>query len=188
MCEPIFERPLKDISFGQLLLRLFQTARRFNMEVQPQLALLQKTLLNIEGLGRQLYPDLDLWKTAKPFLERWMEEQVGPASMLTALQENIPHLLEKLPEMPGLIYAATRKLAEGESHERQLEEMQKIRDEIRRSNQRTVMAIAGTGLLLGGLVVYGLDGFTPNLIGGAPLISWLAGGLGAFILLVSLQE
>ncbi len=97
VCEPIFERPLKDISFGQLLLRLFQTARRFNMEVQPQLALLQKTLLNIEGLGRQLYPELDLWKTAKPFFERWMEEQVGPASMLTALQENIPHLLEKLP-------------------------------------------------------------------------------------------
>ena len=77
VCEPIFEKPLKEISFGQLLLRLFQTARRFNMEVQPQLVLLQKTLLNIEGLGRQLYPDLDLWKTAKPFLEQWMEEQVG---------------------------------------------------------------------------------------------------------------
>jgi ubiquinone biosynthesis protein len=188
VCEPIFERPLKDISFGQLLLRLFQTARRFNMEVQPQLALLQKTLLNIEGLGRQLYPELDLWKTAKPFFERWMEEQVGAASMFTALRENIPHLLEKLPEMPGLIYAATRKFAECEEQAEHLHEMQKIRDEIRRSNQRTVMAIVGTGLLLGGLVVYGLDGFTPNLIGGAPLISWLAGGLGAFILLVSLQD
>jgi ubiquinone biosynthesis protein len=188
VCEPIFERPLKDISFGQLLLRLFQTARRFNMEVQPQLVLLQKTLLNIEGLGRQLYPELDLWKTAKPFLERWMEEQVGPASMLTALKENIPDLLEKLPEMPGLIYAATRKIAEGEEVERQLEEIQNIRDEIRRSNQRTVMTIAGTGLLLGGLIVYGLDGFTPNLIWGAPLLSWFAGGLGALILLVALQD
>ncbi len=90
--------------------------------------------------------------------------------------------------MPGLIYAATRKFAEGEEQAEHLRELQRIRDEIRRSNQRTVMAIAGTGLLLGGLVVYGLDGFTPNLIGGAPLISWLAGGLGAFILLVSLQE
>ncbi len=188
VCEPIFERPLKDISFGQLLLRLFQTARRFNMEVQPQLALLQKTLLNIEGLGRQLYPDLDLWKTAKPFLERWMEEQVGPASMLTALKENIPHLIEKLPEMPGLIYAATKKIAEGEEHEQQLREIQKIRDEIRRSNQRTVMTIAGTGLLLGGLIVYGLDGFTATQVWGAPLVSWVTGGLGAFILLVYLQD
>jgi ubiquinone biosynthesis protein len=188
VCEPIFERPLKDISFGQLLLRLFQTARRFNMEVQPQLVLLQKTLLNIEGLGRQLYPDLDLWKTAKPFLERWMEEQVGVRSMATALKDNIPHLVEKLPEMPGMIYALTKKIAEGEEHQQHLQEMQKIRDEIRRSNQRTVLTIAGTGLLMGGLIVFGLDGFTPNLIWGAPLISWIAGGLGAFILLVSLQD
>ncbi len=188
VCEPIFERPLKDISFGQLLLRLFQTARRFNMEVQPQLVLLQKTLLNIEGLGRQLYPDLDLWKTAKPFLERWMEEQVGARSMLHALQDNIPHLVEKLPEMPGLIYAATKKLAEGTEHEQHLQEMQKIRDEIRRANQRIVFTIAGTGLLLGGLVVFGLDGFTPTLIWGAPLVSWIAGGLGAVILVLSLQD
>ncbi len=77
VCEPILEKPLKDISFGQVLLGLFQTARRFNMEVQPQLVLLQKTLLNIEGLGRQLYPDLDLWATAKPFLEQWMRERAG---------------------------------------------------------------------------------------------------------------
>ncbi|UCO97841.1 ubiquinone biosynthesis regulatory protein kinase UbiB [Metapseudomonas lalkuanensis] len=95
VCEPIFEKPLKDISFGQLLLRLFQTARRFNMEVQPQLVLLQKTLLNIEGLGRQLYPDLDLWTTAQPFLERWMRERVSPLQLLRNLQqqaEQVPHL------------------------------------------------------------------------------------------------
>ncbi|MFE1813917.1 ubiquinone biosynthesis regulatory protein kinase UbiB [Metapseudomonas otitidis] len=95
VCEPIFEKPLKDISFGQLLLRLFQTARRFNMEVQPQLVLLQKTLLNIEGLGRQLYPDLDLWSTAQPYLERWMRERVSPKSLLSNLQaqvEQVPHL------------------------------------------------------------------------------------------------
>ena len=94
VCEPIFEKPLKDISFGQLLLRLFQTARRFNMEVQPQLVLLQKTLLNIEGLGRQLYPDLDLWNTAQPFLERWMRERVSPRNLLHNLQsqvEQVPH-------------------------------------------------------------------------------------------------
>ncbi|WP_454256376.1 ubiquinone biosynthesis regulatory protein kinase UbiB [Pseudomonas sp. Marseille-Q8238] len=95
VCEPIFEKPLKDISFGQVLLRLFQTARRFNMEVQPQLVLLQKTLLNIEGLGRQLYPDLDLWATAQPYLERWMRERVSPRSLLSNLQtqvEQVPHL------------------------------------------------------------------------------------------------
>ena len=95
VCEPIFEKPLKDISFGQVLMRLFQTARRFNMEVQPQLVLLQKTLLNIEGLGRQLYPDLDLWSTAQPFLERWMRERVSPRTLLGNLQgqiEQLPHL------------------------------------------------------------------------------------------------
>jgi ubiquinone biosynthesis protein len=95
VCEPIFEKPLKDISFGQVLMRLFQTARRFNMEVQPQLVLLQKTLLNIEGLGRQLYPELDLWTTAQPFLERWMRERVSPKTLIGNLQsqvEQIPHL------------------------------------------------------------------------------------------------
>jgi len=95
VCEPIFEKPLKDISFGQVLMRLFQTARRFNMEVQPQLVLLQKTLLNIEGLGRQLYPELDLWSTAQPFLERWMRERVSPKTLLHNLHsqvEQIPHL------------------------------------------------------------------------------------------------
>ena len=97
VCEPIFQRPISQISFGNLLLRLFQTARRFNMEVQPQLVLLQKTLLNIEGLGRQLDPDLDLWKTAKPFLERWMNEQVGPRAFIKGLKDNLPQTLEQLP-------------------------------------------------------------------------------------------
>ncbi|MCD5982923.1 MULTISPECIES: ubiquinone biosynthesis regulatory protein kinase UbiB [Pseudomonas] len=95
VCEPIFEKPLKDISFGQVLMRLFQTARRFNMEVQPQLVLLQKTLLNIEGLGRQLYPELDLWSTAQPYLERWMRERVSPRTLVSNLQsqvEQLPHI------------------------------------------------------------------------------------------------
>lgn len=104
VCEPIFERPLKEISFGQLLLRLFQTARRFNMEVQPQLVLLQKTLFNIEGLGRQLYPDLDLWNTAKPFLEHWLRKQVGPRAFIRKIREYAPSWAEKIPEIPDLIY------------------------------------------------------------------------------------
>jgi len=108
--EPIFERPLKDISFGLLLLRLFQTASRFNMEVQPQLLLLQKTLLNIEGLGRQLYPDLDLWNTAKPLLEEWVKNHYGLKGFIRALAKHAPIWAEQLPEIPGLIYDALNKI------------------------------------------------------------------------------
>lgn len=104
VCEPIFEKPLEEISFGQVLLRLFQTARRFNMEVQPQLVLLQKTLLNIEGLGRQLYPQLDLWATARPILKRWMMEQAGPTAVLREIQKNVPEWGRMLPQMPGLYH------------------------------------------------------------------------------------
>ena len=103
VCEPIFEKPLKDISFAMLVLQLFQVARRYQMVVQPQLVLLQKTLLAVEGLGRQLYPELDLWATAKPFLEKWMNEQKGPKALLRHLRENIPFLIEQLPYMPRLI-------------------------------------------------------------------------------------
>ena len=106
VCEPIFDRPLKDISFGKVLLRLFQTSRRFNVEIQPQLVMLQKTLLNIEGLGRQLDPELDLWKTAKPFLERWMSEQVGQRGLLRAMKLEAPYLARTLPQLPRLIHQA----------------------------------------------------------------------------------
>ena len=106
VCEPIFDRQLKDISFGKVLLRLFQTSRRFNVEIQPQLVMLQKTLLNIEGLGRQLDPELDLWTTAKPFLERWMSEQVGQRGMLRALQQEAPYLARTVPQLPRLIHRA----------------------------------------------------------------------------------
>jgi ubiquinone biosynthesis protein len=100
VCEPIFQRPLAEISFGHFLLRLFQTARRFNMEVQPQLVLLQKTLLNIEGLGRQLYPELDLWTTAKPFMERWMRDRVGLLGLLERTRRNLIAVADQVPELP----------------------------------------------------------------------------------------
>jgi ubiquinone biosynthesis protein len=106
VCEPLFDRPLKDISLGHVLLRLFQTSRRFNVEIQPQLVLLQKTLLNVEGLGRQLDPDLDLWATAKPFLERWMQEQVGLPAFNLQLQREAPRLAQLLPQLPRLLHAA----------------------------------------------------------------------------------
>jgi ubiquinone biosynthesis protein len=104
VCEPIFDKPLKDISFGKILLRLFQTSRRFNVEVQPQLVMLQKTLLNIEGLGRQLNPDLDLWKTAKPFLERWMSEQVGWRGLVDGMKREGPNWAKILPQLPRLLH------------------------------------------------------------------------------------
>jgi len=106
VCEPIFARPLKEIFFGKLLLRLFQTSRRFNVEVQPQLVLLQKTLLNIEGLGRELDPDLDLWRTAKPYLERWMREQIGWQGFVRTLRQEAPFWAATLPQLPRLIHRA----------------------------------------------------------------------------------
>ena len=106
VCEPVFDRPLKEISFGRVLLQLFQASRRFNVEIQPQLVLLQKTLLNIEGLGRQLDPDLDLWKTAKPFLERWMNEQVGWRALMKNLQSEAPKWAALLPQLPRLAHQA----------------------------------------------------------------------------------
>lgn len=104
VCEPIFDRPLREVSFGRVLLRLFQTSRQFGIEVQPQLVLLQKTLLNIEGLGLQLDPELDLWKTAKPWLERWMSEQIGWRGFLNALKIEAPHYAILLPQLPRLLY------------------------------------------------------------------------------------
>jgi ubiquinone biosynthesis protein len=111
-CEPIFDRPLKDISFGQILLRLFQTSRRFNVEVQPQLVLLQKTLLNIEGLGRQLDPNLDLWKTAKPYLERWMSEQIGWRGLIEKLKSEAPRYSQIFPQLPRLAHQALKRAGE----------------------------------------------------------------------------
>jgi ubiquinone biosynthesis protein len=106
VCEPQTDRPLKDISFGQVLLRLFQASRRFNVQIQPQLVLLQKTLLNIEGLGRQLDPDLDLYTTAKPFLERWMNEQIGWRGLMDRLKHEAPRYAQMLPELPRLVHQA----------------------------------------------------------------------------------
>ena len=104
VCEPIFDRPLKEIQFGYVLLRLFQTSRRFGVEIQPQLVLLQKTLLNIEGLGRQMDPDLDLWKTAKPYLQRWMNEQLGWRGLVRSLKAEAPQWATLMPQLPRLVH------------------------------------------------------------------------------------
>ena len=109
VCEPHFDRPLKDISLGQVLMRLFQTSRRFNVEIQPQLVLLQKTLLNIEGLGRQLDPELDLWSTARPFLEQWMHRQVGWSGLVERIKHEAPRYAQLLPELPRLVHRALQR-------------------------------------------------------------------------------
>jgi len=147
VCEPIFEKPLKDISFGQVLLGLFQTARRFNMEVQPQLVLLQKTLLNIEGLGRQLYPELDLWQTGKPFLEAWMKERVGPKAAVKTIIAQAPDWLEKLPQLPQLAYDVLQQSKLQNSLSYQLVEQQQQRELQLGKAKRKKYLLAG-GLLV----------------------------------------
>lgn len=143
VCEPIFEKPLKDISFGMVLLGLFQTARRFNMEVQPQLILLQKTLLNIEGLGRQLYPDLDLWKTGKPFLENWMRERMGVKAVLRNLKQQAPDWIEKLPQIPQLVYDNLQSgRVSSQQHLQNWERLQQSWEQRRRKSRQLLLVAA----------------------------------------------
>jgi ubiquinone biosynthesis protein len=187
VCEPIFERPLKDISFGQLLLRLFQTARRFHMEVQPQLILLQKTLLNIEGLGRQLYPDLDLWQTAKPFLEQWMAEQLGPRALVRELKSHAPRWGETLPALPGLAHEVLRQARSGKLRvEIAPTEIDKIRREMRRSNQRTVLGVVGTGLILAAVLLLAAQEGGGTDAASVPLMSWVLGVVGGYMVIAAL--
>jgi ubiquinone biosynthesis protein len=143
---------LKDISFGQVLLRLFQTSRRFNVEVQPQLVLLQKTLLNIEGLGRQLDPDLDLWKTAKPYLERWMNEQVGWRGLIQRFKDEAPRFNQLLPELPRLAHQALLARAEN-PEKRNAELLKQLLAEQKRTNLLLGVAVYFGGGLLGGLLI-----------------------------------
>jgi ubiquinone biosynthesis protein len=146
VCEPIFARPLKDIYFGKLLLRLFQTSRRFNVQVQPQLVMLQKTLLNIEGLGRELDPELDLWATAKPYLERWMGEQLGWRGLLRTLRQEAPFWSATLPQLPRLAHRALAEDRLGMLHDA----VQRLADENARRNDILVgfLLIAGIALIL----------------------------------------
>ena len=149
VCEPIFEKPISEISFGLLLIRLFQTARRFDMAVQPQLVLLQKTLLNIEGLGRELYPQLDLWKTAKPFLESWVKEQVGPKRFLNAVRQHGPSWLAKAPQMPDLVHESLMQLRQiGSAEERIQLQIAQLELRERRLTRRLIRRLAAIALLV----------------------------------------
>ncbi|MEW8682952.1 MAG: ubiquinone biosynthesis regulatory protein kinase UbiB [Candidatus Thiodiazotropha endolucinida] len=175
--EPIFEKPLSEISFGHFLLRLFQTARRFDMEVQPQLVLLQKTLLNIEGLGRQLYPQLDLWTTAKPFLERWMSEQIGRRAFVGKLKQNLPEIAEHLPDLPKKLNKIIDDTASGRLELKwKSDELDMLHKQLRQNHRNTITTIAGGAMLLSGslLLVFGSGGLLP-----ITLATVLGTGLGA---------
>lgn len=148
VCEPIFEKPLKDISFGHFLLNLFNTARRFHMQIQPQLVLLQKTLLSIEGLGRQLYPDLDLWETAKPILEAWMEERTSPKALLSRITDSAPQWIDKLPRLPELMLQALEQRQMPSVQEYPAIELKALKKDIEKASYRTSVAIILAGLLI----------------------------------------
>jgi ubiquinone biosynthesis protein len=153
VCEPIFNKPLKDISFAQVLLRLFETARRFDMQVQPQLILLQKTLFNIEGLGRQLYPELDLWQTAQPYLRRWMRERMSPRTVLRRARAQLPDVLIALQQVPQIVQTAVRDATEGRLRiQAATTDAAQLRDAMRRSDLRRDATVAAAVLWVSGLV------------------------------------
>jgi ubiquinone biosynthesis protein len=171
VCEPIFNKPLSEISFAQVMIRLFETARRFNMEIQPQLILLQKTLFNIEGLGRQLYPQLDLWKTAHPILREWMSEQIGGRAALDQLRQDLPQIRDALRELPGVV----RYLAEKISHDDlklQLNapEIAALRRDLAMQQRRRYFFACGATAILSGVLVL--------LLGNVAWAGWLLVGTG----------
>jgi len=160
VCEPIFEKPLSEISFGHVLVNLFATARKFDMTVQPQLVLLQKTLLYIEGLGRQLYPQLDLWDTAKPFLERWVKEQMGPEAVFNSVKQRAPFWAEKLPELPELVFdtltKAGKQQAKLESLFQQVDQFSKQHQQAKKGRY---LLNSGGFFMLSAAIVYNPDAY-----------------------------
>ena len=172
VCEPIFNKPIKDISFGLVLMRLFHTARQFNMEIQPQLMLLQKTLLQIEGLGRQLYPDLDLWKTAKPVLEQWMRERHDPRTRFKQLVEAWPEISDDLAMLPRVLHRALRRIDAEDAAARRLRRAPVV---VERRGARIEQLVVGASILIAGVLWSGLAS--------PPWIGWIGAGLGLAVLL-----
>ena len=181
VCDPVFQKPISEISFGRVLISLFQTARRFNMEVQPQLVLLQKTLLNIEGLGRQIDPDLNLWDTAAPYMERWMAARSGGSILLRKLFPNAPEGLLRLPELPTLVHSALTELtAAGTRHEEQIRRLDALGERLAASQRRNA-GLAGVAIATA-LAVLWLPVGGPAVGSEVVLGTSVAGGFGAYLL------
>ena len=189
VCEPLLVRPMNEISFGELLQRLIQIARLFNVEIMPQLIMLQKTIINIEGIGRQLYPELDLWKTARPQLERWMDERIGAKGLLKGAKLNIPKLIDRLPDLPNRALDVLDQIHDGKIEmENKSEEIHHLRQEMKVYNRSTVLAVVGSGFLLSSSIIYALDNTTHGVFASVPIVSWLLGFSGMMLLYLSWQQ
>lgn len=182
VCEPIFQKPLKDISFGLLLLQLFRTASRFNMEVQPSLVLLQKTLLNIEGLGKQLYPDLDLWENALPFLEKWQQERLSPFTNLKKVGEKIPEWLEALPEIPELVYETMQELKYLQRNREQQETEKSLQNA--QQNEKRVKRNIFSGLVMLAAATVSLQPDIANFLEDVPAATLILAATGVILIFV----
>ena len=189
VCEPLLDRPMQEISFGELLQRLLQIARSFNVEIMPQLLMLQKTIINIEGIGRQLYPELDLWKTARPQLERWISERIGARGVFKGLRMNLPKLIDRLPDLPNRALNVLDQLHDGKLEmENKSEEIHRLREEMKHYNRRTILAVVGSGFLLCASLIYALGNVTHGAFASVPIVSWLLGFIGVMLLCLSWQD
>ncbi|MES5813469.1 ubiquinone biosynthesis regulatory protein kinase UbiB [Pseudoxanthomonas sp. Soil82] len=188
VCEPYFTRPLSEISLAEVLAKLFRTAQRYELTLQPQLILLQKTLLNIEGVGRQLDPRLDIWAVAQPVLERILRERYSPRRLLREFRKRAPELMTRAPEMPRLLHAWLEQQVEGR-HEMGIrsQELSEIARTLQTMQRRSVAAILGSGLLVVAAVLYALEAGGPSLLG-VPLSAWIAGLGGLWAILAALPR
>jgi len=185
VCEPYFTRPLSEISLAEVLIKLFRTAQRYELTLQPQLILLQKTLLNIEGVGRQLDPEIDIWAVARPVLERILYDRYSPQQLLTEFRKRLPEMVTRAPDMPRLLHTwLTQQVEGGHSLKMQSQDIRDLTQMIRGAQRRIISAILGTGLLIAAAVMYSLEAGGPRFFG-LPASVWIAGLGGAWALLAA---
>lgn len=188
VCEPLFDRPLQKISFSILLLRLLQTAKTFNMPILPQLLLLQKTLFNIESLGKQLYPEIDIWKIARPLFEKWMQDRIGVRGFARGFKNNLPRLLDRMPNLPNKAIDIIERIYDGDL-KIDNSELEKIRNDMHRENQRanraTIYTTLGTACIIPAAFIIGIHYLPIATISLKHYLPWLLGGIGLIFLLLS---
>ena len=189
VCEPLLDRPIHEISLGELLQRLFQIARSFDVEIMPQLILLQKTIINIEGIGRQLYPQLDLWETARPEMERWMNERMGVKGFIKDVLLNLPRVIERLPELPNRTIDLIDKLYEGKIEmENKSHEIHRLRKEMKIYNRKTIISVIGSGFILSASIIYAMNDTAFGTIISVPFISSVLGFFGLIFIFSSWRD